>query len=135
MYPYTRCNTYMSTIYITVCDNYFNRMWFTVLWTTIILYSYWILCNNILKVFKVCILWMALLWLAYCILCFQADLNTFCSLGHLFLIFWFTRPATVVFPKVKKKKKTKLPVFIFADGRKMMSTKNRNRSRVPDPGF
>jgi len=37
-------------------------------------------------------------------------------LGHLFLIFWFTRPATVFFPKVEKK--SKLPVFIFADGRK-----------------
>jgi len=34
------------------------------------------------------------------------------SLGHLFLIFWFTRPATVFFPKVEKKT-TKLPVFIF----------------------
>jgi len=49
----------------------------------------------------------------------------FGHLGHLFLIFWFTRPATVFFPKVEKKIKNQIAVFYFADGRKIMSTKNR----------
>jgi len=43
--------------------------------------------------------------------------NWFLTWGHLFKI-WFTRPAKW------KKNNSKLPVFIFAVGRKNMSTKN-----------
>jgi len=44
-------------------------------------------------------------------------------LGQLFLIFWFTRPLTVIFAKGKI---IQLAFFIFCNGRQNMSTKNIN---------
>ena len=51
----------------------------------------------------------------------------------LFLISWFTRPATVFFPKVKKK--IQIAGFYFCRWSKKHEFEKWNRSHVPDPGF